>query len=383
MWSTVRFEFKIENPEFEIIMSSDLLKTPFHDWHAAAGARLVDFAGFEMPVQYTGITPEHNAVRNVAGLFDISHMGRLWFTGPDACRFLDRLVTNDVTKLSEGQIRYALVTNEQGGILDDVLVYRWPEAYALVVNASNRPKIVKWIEQHQSGFDVTVDDRTEELAMIAVQGPRALEFVQPHVEPAVADLKYYSGTPTTISGQEAYVTRTGYTGEDGCELIAPGHVLLEIWKKLLDEHEDDGVMACGLGARDTLRLEAAMPLYGHELNEQIDPFTAGLGFGVKLNAGDFIGKESLVALNARDDLKKRVGIVLEGRRIAREGTPLFVGEKQIGEVTSGTQSPTLERSIAMAYVDHDTCGIGMEVEADIRGKRYAGIIVKLPFYTRD
>lgn len=363
-------------------MSSELLKTPFHAWHAAAGARLVDFAGFEMPVQYAGITPEHNAVRNVAGLFDISHMGRLWFTGPDACRFLDHIVTNDVTKLEEGQIRYALVTNEQGGILDDVLVYRWPEAYALVVNASNRPKIVDWIEQHKSGFDVAVKDRTVELAMIAVQGPRANEWVQPHVEPAIADLKYYTGTPTTLAGQEAYVTRTGYTGEDGCELIAPGPVLLDIWTKLLEEHGEDGLTACGLGSRDTLRLEAAMPLYGHELNEQIDPFTAGLGFGVKLNAGDFIGKQAMVALKERNDLKKRVGIVLEGRRIAREGTPLFIEEKQVGEVTSGTQSPTLEQSIAMAYIDHDAAVIGNELEADLRGKRYPGIIVKLPFYKR-
>jgi len=365
-----------------IMTSNNLLKTPFHDWHAAAGARLVDFAGFEMPVQYTGITPEHNAVRNVAGLFDISHMGRLWFTGPDACRFLDRIVTNDVTKLKEGQIRYALVTNEDGGVLDDVLVYRWPEAYALVVNASNRPKILNWIGQHQAGFGVTVNDRTEELAMIAVQGPRALEFVQPHVEPVIADLKYYTGTPTTLSGEEAYVTRTGYTGEDGCELIAPGPVLLEIWKKLLEEHSGDGLTACGLGARDTLRLEAAMPLYGHELNEDIDPFTAGLGFGVKLNAGNFIGKDALAALKQRKDLMRRVGVVLDGRRIAREGTPLFIAEKQVGQVTSGTQSPTLEQSIAMAYVDHDAAEIGNELEADLRGKRYPAIIVRLPFYER-
>jgi aminomethyltransferase len=362
--------------------SNHLLKTPFHDWHAAAGARLVDFAGFEMPVQYTGITPEHNAVRNVAGLFDISHMGRLWFTGPDACRFLDHIVTNDVTKLNAGQIRYALVTNEDGGVLDDVLVYRWPDAYALVVNASNRPKILNWIEQHQSGFDVTVNDRTEELAMIAVQGPRALEFVQPHVEPVIADLKYYTGTPSRLSGQEAYITRTGYTGEDGCELITSGPVLLEIWKKLLDEHAGDGLMACGLGARDTLRLEAAMPLYGHELNEDIDPFTAGLGFGVKLNAGDFIGKDALVTLKGRKDLMKRAGIVLEGRRIAREGTPLYIEGKQVGQVTSGTQSPTLEQSIAMAYVDHDAAEIGNELEADIRGKRYPAVIARLPFYER-
>ena len=222
---------------------TELQKTPLHSWHAEAGARLVDFAGFEMPVQYSGITEEHNAVRNVAGLFDISHMGRLWFTGPDACKFLDHIVTNDVTKLEVGQIRYALVTNEQGGILDDVLVYRWDDAYSLVVNASNRPKIVDWIQQHIDGFDVTFNDRTEELAMIAIQGPKALEWTQPHFESKLEDLKYYSGTQTTLGGKETYITRTGYTGEDGCEVLAHGDVVVDLWKSLLAEHGGEGLIA--------------------------------------------------------------------------------------------------------------------------------------------
>jgi aminomethyltransferase len=335
-----------------------------------------------MPVQYTGITEEHNAVRNIAGLFDISHMGRLWFTGPDACKFLDHIVTNDVTKLEVGQIRYALVTNEQGGILDDVLVYRWNDAYSLVVNASNRPKIVNWIEQHIQGYDVELTDRTMELAMIAIQGPKALEWTQPHFNPTLTDLKYYTGIQTTLDGQEAYVTRTGYTGEDGCEVMASGEVVVNLWKSLMAEHGDHGLIACGLGSRDTLRLESAMPLYGHELDEETDPFTAGLGFGVKLQAGDFIGKEALAHFKERNDLQKRVGIVLEGRRIAREGTPIFSGEQQIGEVTSGTQSPTLGQSIAMAYVAPHYSAIGTEVEVDFRGKRMPAKVVPLPFYRR-
>jgi len=362
--------------------SPELLKTPLHAWHASHDARLVDFAGFEMPVQYTGIKPEHHAVRQVAGLFDISHMGRLWFTGPDACKFLDQIVTNDVTKLEIGQIRYALVTNEQGGILDDVLVYRWEDAYALVVNASNRSKIVNWIRHHDSEFDVTMNDRTEELAMIAIQGPKAIEWTQPHFEATLSDLKYYSGIKTTLKGEEAYVTRTGYTGEDGCEVLATGKVIVDLWTSLLESHGEEGLSACGLGARDTLRLEAAMPLYGHELNEQIDPFTAGLGFGVKLQAGHFIGKEALVSLKGRDDLQQRVGLILDGRRIAREGTPLFAGDQQIGEVTSGTQSPTLERSIAMAYVTAQFAEIDTELEVDFRGKRMPAKVVRLPFYRR-
>lgn len=362
-------------------MPDDLLKTPLHSWHERRGARLVDFGGWEMPVQYTSIGEEHQAVRNVAGLFDISHMGRLWFTGPDARDSLDRLLTNDVQKLKEGQIRYSLVTNELGGILDDVLIYRWPDAYSLVVNASNREKIVDWIERHTAGAETGFSDRTFELAMIALQGPRALEWIAPLVPADPASLKYYTGTPIDLGG-EAYLTRTGYTGEDGCEVIASPEAIESLWTQLMDAHETDGLVPCGLGCRDTLRLESAMPLYGHELNEEIDPFTAGLRFGVKLDAGEFIGKAALVAFSKRPDLHKRVGLELEGRRIAREGTPVFAGEDQVGEVTSGTHSPTLDKSIAMAYVNSDSSEAGTELEVDLRGKRVSAKVVKLPFYKR-
>lgn len=359
-----------------------MLKTPCHDWHVAHGGRMVDFAGWDMPVQYTSIIEEHHAVRKAAGLFDIAHMGRIHFTGPDACRFLDHIVTNDVTKLQVGQIRYALVTNDEGGILDDVLVYRFDDHYLLVVNASNREKILGWIATHRGAFDVNVEDLTFERSMLAIQGPRALEILGPLVDADIASLKYYTGVESRAMSQPAVVSRTGYTGEDGFEVIVAADQGLAVWESLFAAGAKHGLLPAGLGCRDTLRLEAAMPLYGHELDETIDPFTAGLAFGVKLNADDFIGKSALVAAKAHTELPTRVGLELAGRRIAREGSLIFSGENQIGRVTSGTFSPTLEKSIAMAYVATGFSQPGTSVEVDIRGKREPAKIVKLPFYSR-
>jgi len=241
-------------------MSDELLKTPFHAWHAEAGGRLVDFAGWEMPVQYASIIEEHLAVRRAAGLFDIAHMGRLVFTGPDACGLLDRLVTNDVASIAPGRVRYALVTNERGGIRDDVLVYRFDEFTMLVVNASNRLKIVDWIEQQRGEDDVEVVDRTLDWAMLAIQGPRSVELVTPFVDFPVAEMKYYRCAEARIHDADGLVSRTGYTGEDGFELIVPAEKALELWQALHDRGTEVGLIACGLGSRDTLRLEAAMPL---------------------------------------------------------------------------------------------------------------------------
>jgi aminomethyltransferase len=348
---------------------------------------MVDFAGWEMPVQYTSIIQEHQAVRQAAGLFDIAHMGRMKFTGPDACRFLDHLLTNDVTRLKPGEIRYALVTNEAGGILDDVLVYRFESFYLLVVNASNRLKIVDWIAAHRAGFDVTVDDVTTQTFMLAVQGPRALEILLPHVNADIGGLAYYAGCEAVICGRPGIVSRTGYTGEDGFECVVEASDGLDVWHALLAGSREIGLQACGLGARDTLRLEAAMPLYGHELDETIDPLTAGLSFAVKLKAGDFIGKAALVAVKGAaikeaDSRKERVGLVLSGKRIAREGAPVFIAGRAAGRVTSGTFSPTLEKPIAMAYVDADVAQVGAAAEIDIRGKREPATLVNLPFYKR-
>lgn len=377
-------------------------ETVWHDWHVAHGGRMVDFAGWAMPVQYTSIVEEHHAVRRAAGLFDIAHMGRLRFTGPDAARLVDSLVTNDVTKIPVGQIRYALVTDERGMILDDVLVYRLPDSLLLVVNASNREKILGWIERHRGPFDAQVTDLTFDRPMLALQGPKSEAILNPLVGIELAEMKYYRGTETTVLGIPALVSRTGYTGEDGFEVILPADSAMQVWETIFDEGQVHGLRPAGLGCRDTLRLEAAMPLYGHELSEYIDPFTAGLAFGVKLEGGDFIGRDALIARQQQPGARVRVGLELAGRRIAREGAELYApaktasageaeagagsvphgGEGPIGVVTSGTFSPTLEKSIAMAYVEPRFAAIGTELEVDIRSKREPARIVELPFYRR-
>ena len=359
-------------------MPDQLLQTAWHAWHVAHNGRMVDFAGWDMPVQYASIVEEHHAVRTNAGLFDVAHMGRLKFTGPDACMLLDALVTNDVTKLAVGQVRYALVTNENGGILDDVLVYRFSDCYMLVVNASNREKIVDWFSDRITEFEATMEDRTCETSMLALQGPQALRLLDPLVSVDLASVKYYHGLEATIDGTPGIVTRTGYTGEDGFEVILPSAEGATLWQKLIDA----GAVPCGLGCRDTLRLEAAMPLYGHEMDETTDPLTAGLTFGVRLKAGDFIGKDALLAIKQQGPTRQRIGFELEGRRIAREGATLHVGETQVGTVTSGTFSPTLQKAIGMAYVDHQHAGVGTQLEVDIRGKLAPARVVKLPFYSR-
>ncbi len=361
-------------------MTELLLKTPFHTWHGDHGGRLVDFAGWDMPVQYTSITEEHMAVRTGIGLFDISHMGRLQFCGPGACGFLDRLLTNDVASLECGSVRYALVCRDDGGILDDVLVYRFQDDYLLVVNASNREKIVEWITRHLGEHDVEMWDRTLEWAMVAVQGPGALEVTAAVTDCDLTAMAYYGCETASVLGHTGRVSRTGYTGEDGFELIVPAEAGPVLWECLMEGGE---VTACGLGCRDTLRLEAAMPLYGHELDEQTDPYTAGLGFAVKPDACEFIGREAVMAARERVDRKRRVGLDLEGRRIGREGAEVFSGERAVGEVTSGTFSPTLERVIAMAYVEPAVSEVGTSLEVDIRGKRVAAEVVKLPFYCRE
>lgn len=359
-----------------------LLQTIFHDWHVERGGRMVEFGGWHMPVQYSTIVDEHNAVRNAVGLFDVAHMGRLRFEGPDACRFLDHLLTNDVTKLQPGQVRYSLVTNEGGGVLDDVLVYRLDDGYMLVVNASNREKILGWLDAHLSGFDVQMTDRTLTHPMFALQGPRSVELMRALSCEQAAAMKYYSITATNVAGIDVLLSRTGYTGEDGFELIVESDAAMTLLDKVSDAGEPLGLQPTGLGCRDTLRLEAAMPLYGHELNEQTDPLAAGLGFAVKLNAGDFIGRDALLAVRDCVTTRVRVGLKLDGRRIAREGAAIVVGDDVVGEVTSGTFSPTLNESIAMAYVDRRYSDTGIALEVDIRGKRVAARTVDLPFYRR-
>ena len=359
-------------------------RTPLYDWHLARGGRMVDFAGWSMPVLYSSIIEEHQAVRQAAGLFDISHMGRLRLEGAEVASFVENLVTCPIASLAIGQIRYGLVTNERGGVLDDILVYNVDEACIdLVVNASNREKILDWIDRHRGGGDIDVVDQTFGSAMLALQGPQAYPWLAPHAA-AVAELRYYRFVDSEIFGMPVRLSRTGYTGEDGFEFIVPADRAVELVYKLLalaPHREDPRVLPCGLGCRDTLRLEAGMPLYGHELSETIDPITAGLGFAVGKKK-TFIGSEPIGQIRAAGAERSRIGLRLEGRRIAREGAAIFAGDEEVGVVTSGTFSPTLEASIAMAYVDADHARADIKLDVDLKGKRIAARVVELPFYRR-
>lgn len=349
---------------------------------------MVDFAGWSMPVQYTSIVGEHQATRTGVGLFDISHMGRLRFDGAGAAALLDHLLTRRVLGLAPGLIRYSLIVNETGGILDDVLVYHLSEPdgtpfHLLVVNASNRRKVVDWVVRHLTpAHDVRFEDQTTDTAMIAVQGPRAIQLVEPLVEASIGGLEYYCGTVTQIRGVKGIASRTGYTGEDGCELIVPAAAAAGLWEQLTVEGAVLGLQPAGLGARDTLRLEAGMPLYGHELSEQINPYQAGLGFAVHLKDRQFIGSEALARSKEATDLPRRVGLLVEGNRVAREHFSVSFAGEVVGEVTSGTYSPTLERPIAMAYVRSDVAQVGTELEIDVRGRAVSARVTPLPFYRR-
>lgn len=355
-----------------------MLKTPLYDRHVALGGRIVDFAGWAMPVQYSSIIAEHHAVRQFGGLFDISHMGRLQVSGPDAAALVERLVTCRVAGMKDGQVRYGLVTNEAGGVLDDVLVYRLGEQDLLVVvNASNREKVVGWVESHLGDFDASLRDETFETAMIALQGPAAAGMLAS----TFTALRYYTCVRSPVLKIDALVSRTGYTGEDGFEFIIPATDAAEFWDRFLAAGRSFGLLPCGLGCRDTLRLEAAMPLYGHELSEDIDPITAGLGFAVALEK-EFIGREAIAAIKERGPDRVRVGLRLAGKRIAREGTAVLSGGETVGVVTSGTYSPTLQASIAMAYVPPGLAAAGTGLAVDLRGKQEAAEVVPLPFYRR-
>jgi aminomethyltransferase len=339
---------------------------------------MVEFGGWDMPVQYTGIVEEHTSVRTAAGLFDISHMGRLSFAGPDSLELIQHVITNNAATMKDMQARYALVCNAAGGVRDDVLVYRWPYGWAMVVNASNRDKIVGWLNEHKGSRNVEIMDQTLSTCMVAVQGPKAVEMCRGMFVADVEHLSYYYAAPTQYRGKGCVVSRTGYTGEDGLEIMASAAHAVELWEDLVAR----GAKPCGLGARDTLRLEASMPLYGHELTEEIDPFQAGLSWAVKLDKGEYIGRDAL--LRSRDDStrRRRVGLELEGKRPAREGAKVMRDGIEIGTVTSGTLTPTLNKAIAMAYVDPSSAEVNTPCEVDIRGKSAPARVVKMPFFQR-
>ncbi len=335
-----------------------------------------------MPVQYTGVMEEHRAVREAAGLFDVSHMGEVRVTGPGALAFVQRLTPNDVTKLTPGRAHYSGLLNERGTYLDDILVYRiGPEELLLVVNASNADQDFAWIASHADA-SVTVENVSDDYALLALQGPKAIDILQRLTQTDLAAIRYYRFATGEVDGRPAILSRTGYTGEEGFELyVAPGDAA-HLWRTLLATGAGDGLVPTGLGARDTLRLEAGMALYGHEIDDTTTPWEAGLDWVVKLDAGDFIGRQALVEQKERGVARRLVGFEVEGRGIARQGHEVLAEGKVVGAVTSGTWSPTFGKALGMAYAPIGLSAAGTPVELSVRGKPLAARVVELPFYQR-
>jgi aminomethyltransferase len=365
-------------------------RTALYELHVAAGAKMIDFGGWEMPVQYEGIISEHNSVRESAGAFDVSHMGRLSVSGGNAEAFLQYVATNDVARLEIGQAQYSLLCNREGGVKDDVLIYRLAdERFLVVVNASNREAVLSWFDEVRKELaqkrgrplDLGVDDRTLETVMIGVQGPGAMELLQPLTAVSLEQLKYYRAQSGEVAGGEALVSRTGYTGEDGFEVILEAEAGRQLWERLSDQRASGTLALAGLGARDTLRLEAGMPLYGHELTEQINPIEVGLSRVVRLDKGDFVGREALAAVAADGPARRLVGLVVEDGAMARQGTAVEVDGAQVGEVTSGSFSPTLGASIAMALVE-SSVPADAPLQVVVRGQPHPCRVADLPFFHR-
>ncbi|MCS1350713.1 glycine cleavage system aminomethyltransferase GcvT [Mechercharimyces sp. CAU 1602] len=358
---------------------TQLKQTPLFEVYREDG-KIVPFAGWELPVRFAGIKDEHEAVRMRAGLFDVSHMGEVEVRGPDAFSLVQKLTTNDVSKLEPGKIQYTLMCYPDGGTVDDLLVYQQQkDCYLLVINAANIEKDVEWIEKHAVG-DVEINNISDEVAQLALQGPKAQSVLQSLTEIDLDDIRFFRfQEDVVVSGVKALVSRTGYTGEDGFELYLSAQDAPTLWKALMHA----GAEPCGLGARDTLRFEARLPLYGNELSPHITPLEVGLGFAVKLKQeDDFIGKESLQRMKDEGLPRKLVGIEMVERGIPRTGYAVFSGEREIGKVTSGTQSPTLKKNVGLALLDSTYADEGNEVEVEIRGKRIKATIVATPFYKR-
>ncbi|MBS5215798.1 MAG: glycine cleavage system aminomethyltransferase GcvT [Clostridiales bacterium] len=353
-------------------------KTPLYDTHVECGGKIVPFAGYLLPVQYQGVIAEHNAVRNDAGLFDVSHMGEITCTGKDALANLNYLLTNDYTTMYDGQARYSPMCNENGGVVDDLIVYKVrDDHYFIVVNAANKDKDFAWMKAHAFG-DAVFTDISEEVAQIALQGPKAEAILRKLTNEEDIPEKYYScHFHRTIGGMDCIISRTGYTGEDGFEFYLAAADAPKFWNLLLETGKEEHLIPCGLGARDTLRLEAGMPLYGHEMDDEISPRETGLGIFVKMQKEDFIGKK---ALEEREITKKRIGLKVTGRGIIREHMDIYAGEKKVGVSTSGTHCPHLGYPAAMALVEKEYAQIGTKLQAEVRGRRVDAEVVKLPFY---
>jgi aminomethyltransferase len=361
-----------------------LRRTPLFDEHVALGARLVPFGGFEMPVQYSGILKEHDAVRNRAGMFDLSHMAQYELRGDGVAAWADALTVNAVGTMAPFQARYNIFTNPRGGCHDDVLFYRLPDRWLLVVNAGNATKMWPYLQDAATGVPgVSLESHHGSRALIAVQGPRSVEIVAPLCDFDAATLRYYFCTEGRVGGVPALVARTGYTGEDGFELFVAGEDAAAVWRLLIERGAGAGLEPAGLGARDVLRLEAGMPLYGYELTEDLSPLAGGQGWAVKMNKPAFIGKDALAAQRAGDDYDRIAGLVLAGRVPARGGYGVFLGAERVGEIRSGSLAPSVgNQNVATALVRKDASAVGTLLGVEIRGARHEARVVSLPFYKR-
>jgi aminomethyltransferase len=363
--------------------SPPLKRTPLFDCHKALHGKLVPFGGWEMPVQYSGLVDEHIAVRTKAGLFDVSHMGEIRVKGPKAFEVVQRITCNDVAVLVDGRIQYSAFLTEKGTFVDDLLTYRLAaDDYLLVVNASNTPKDVAWAKSFAVA-GVTIEDESPAWSQIAIQGPLSQEILQPFVKADLAKVAYYWFTWADVLGTRCIVSRTGYTGEDGFEVYGPAEAAPRIWNALIEAGGPKGLLPAGLGARDTLRLEAKLALYGNDIDDTVTPWEADLGWIVKMKKGDFVGRDALVRQKEHGLTKRLAGFLVEGRGIARHGYPLKVeGTREAGVVTSGTQTPTVGRALGLAYVPLAASVVGTRLLVDVRGKDVPAIVVPTPFYKR-
>jgi aminomethyltransferase len=357
-------------------------RTPLHAVHRALGARLVEFSGWEMPVFYSGILDEHHAVRQAVGLFDVSHMGEIEIRGPEACQLIDYVTTNAVARLKTGQAQYSGLLYPHGGFVDDILVHKVAgDHYFLCVNASNQEKDYEHIRS-TNRFDAEVTYASESYAQIAVQGPRALLTLQPLTAADLVALRYYHFLDGEVAGTPCRIARTGYTGEDGFEVYAPPSEAPRLWELLMDAGQEFSVRPCGLGARNTLRLEAKMALYGHEIHASVTPFEAGLAWIVKMDKGPFLGREALAAQLERGVRRKLIGFEMRGRGIARDGYEVFLDGAPAGWVTSGGPSPTLKKNIGLCYLPVECAQIGVSIQILIREQLVEAVTVPTPFYKR-
>jgi aminomethyltransferase len=358
-------------------------KTPFTEIHRSLGAKLVEFAGFEMPVQYTGIIDEHLAVRNRVGVFDVTHMGEFIVKGKDAAAFLQKMTINDVSKLFDGRVQYSAMCYDDGGIVDDLLVYHCGDHYMLVVNASNTTKDFEWLRSHLEG-DVELTDKSAEYSLLAVQGPQSLATLKKISSVDLTTVEYYHFKRGRLAGEDMIISRTGYTGELGFELYFPWDEAIgkKVWDSVFEAGKEFGIAPVGLGARDTLRLEMGFCLYGNDIDQTTHPLEAGLGWITKMSKGDFLGKSVMARAKAQGLRRKLVGFTLDEKAVARHGYPLTVNGSEVGHVTSGTFSPTMERAIGLGYVSAGNEEEGNALNVVIRGKEIPATVVKIPFVNK-